>query len=91
MEIIMTYNELLTEIRRVNCDPLLGAGKFTKEELLADRIIALMNEKVKPKNSTLFLNARGEESYSLEVLGEAAHRKPVHGLPENRETVPEKT
>jgi hypothetical protein len=65
----MTYNELLTEIRRVNCDPLLGAGKFTKEELLADRIIALMNEKVKPKNSTLFLNARGEESYSLEVPG----------------------
>jgi hypothetical protein len=54
----MTYNELLTEIRRVNCDPLLGAGKFTKEELLADRIIALLNEKIKPRAQTLFLNDR---------------------------------
>jgi hypothetical protein len=59
-EITMTYNELLTEIRRVNCDPLLGAGKFSKEELLADRICALMNEKTKPKGQTLFLDARAE-------------------------------
>ena len=56
----MTYNELLTEIRRVNCDPLLGAGKFSKEELLADRICALLNEKVKPRAQALFLNGRPE-------------------------------
>ena len=53
----MTYNDLLTEIRRINCDPLWGAGKFTKEELMADRIIALLNEKTRPKGSTLFLEA----------------------------------
>lgn len=43
----MTYNELLTEIRRVNCDPLMGSGKFTKEELLADRICAILESRGK--------------------------------------------
>lgn len=45
----MTYNEILTEIRRVYCDELAGSGKFTKEELLADRLCAIMSvRKSKP-------------------------------------------
>lgn len=45
----MTYDQLLTEIRRVNCDALMGTGKFSKEELLADRICAILNAKDRPR------------------------------------------
>jgi hypothetical protein len=51
----MTYNEILTEIRRINCDPVIGAGKFTKEEHLADRICALLSQK---RKGTLLLDQK---------------------------------
>lgn len=39
----ITYDSILTIIRRINCSELSGAGRFTKEELLADAILAEIN------------------------------------------------
>lgn len=40
---VLTYDKILAEIRRHQNDPLIGKGKFSWEERLADHLLCLFN------------------------------------------------
>lgn len=40
---VLTYDKILAEIRRHQNDPVIGKGKFSWEERLADHLLGLFN------------------------------------------------